>query len=270
MSGGAHLVAARVGCRRLRGAGRSVLWECGDPETAVRLLRELADGDVGDDTLRTLGRQMVAAVGRDAEALAREVHGYVLSRVRWVRERVETFQSSAATLRRGFGDCDDHSRLIYALLRTLGIPARIEILTNPKGEPAHAVTRALLPGRGWTWLETSVAAEFGEAPLVAARRLGLHSRLNMPAGLSGLAGLDGVTFQRTPDRRWEDGLIGAGLGALLFAPLGSAVGLAAGVIGPWKVGDAVSVGSAGGALAGAVMGAWIGLASPVSGGGNGP
>lgn len=256
----AERVASSLGCRLLRGEGKSALWDCPDSSAVVALLRELARDDVALPEVRTLAGQMRAAVGADAVALAREVHGFVLSRVRWVREKVETFQSSAETLRRGFGDCDDHARLIFALLRALGIPARIEILYRD-GEPAHAVTRALLPG-GPVWLETSVPAKFGEAPLEAAARLGLHTRLNMPSGLAGLAGLtwnSGTGWSATGSRV-ETVFTGAVVGAALTAPFGSAVGLVVGALVPsWSAAKGAGIGSGVGALLGALGGASFAL-----------
>lgn len=251
-------VAPGLGCRLLSGEGRQALWDCPDSGAVVQLLRKLAEGDVSLPAVRSLAREIRRTVGGDAAAIAREVHSFVLARVRWVREKIETFQSSAETLKRGFGDCDDHSRLIFALLRASGVQARIVILDRD-GEPAHAVTQALIGGR-WVWLETSVRARFGEAPLEAASRLGLNSRLNMPPGLAGLAGL---TY--TKDKGWEASgpvasimVTSAVIGAALVAPLGSAIGLGAAAVGPWSFTTGASVGAAIGALVGALGGLSLG------------
>ncbi len=260
-------VASALGCRLLRQDGTQALWDCPDSGRVVALLRRLAEGDVRLPAVRTLAAEIRRAVGADARAIAREVHAFVLRRVRWVREKIETFQSSAETLKRGFGDCDDHARLIFALLRAAGVRARIVILDRD-GEPAHAVTQALLP-EGWVWLETSVAAAFGEDPLQAAARLGLNSRLNMPSGLAGLAGL---TY--TPDGGWQGSgpvgpmlITGAMLGAALAAPLGSAVGLAAATVGPWSYTTGAAVGGAVGGVVGALGGLAMGwrLSAPAPG-----
>lgn len=254
-------VALRAGCKRLRGEGSEALWDCPDDAAVVRLLRDLADADVKSPTVRTLARELVRHVGRAPEKLARQLHAYVLDTIEWRREKVETFQSAQETFRRGFGDCDDHAKLIYAALRALGIAARIVIMNGPNGKPAHAVTQAELPGRGWTWLETSVPAHFGEAPLAAAARLGLHTRLNMPPGLAGLAGLAGIGAMNVSGQGVSfdgpiglDVVTGAAVGAAICSPLGTAIGAVVGLAGSKGFGHGASVGSGVGALVGAVAG----------------
>jgi len=260
-------IAERLGCKLLRGQGSERLWECGDPARVVALLRELAADDVSLPAVQTLARELVRAFGTNARTLAEELHAYVLATVEWRREGVETFQSSAETLKCRYGDCDDHARLIFAVLSALRIPARLEILDNEKGEPAHAVTRALVGGR-WTWLETSVPARFGEAPLAAAKRLGMHTRLNMPPGLSGLAGLgDLVVNNGTPAFTGPAGvdiITGAAVGAALLSPLGTAIGAVVGLAGGKGLGHGASVGSGIGALVGATAGAVFAARSRVA------
>lgn len=94
-------------------------------------------------------------------------------RLRFVREPGEVFTSPSYTLSVNAGDCDDHARTTYAVLRAGGVPARIVFLhKGPGGDPSHAVTQAFVNG-AWTWLETTLAANFGESPMAAASRLGI-------------------------------------------------------------------------------------------------
>jgi len=111
---------------------------------------------------------------RGDDAFARAVFRYVIERVQFVREPGEVFARSDYTLATGAGDCDDHARVVYALLVAGGLPARLAYMHKPGEDgPRHVVAQAGIKGRGWAWLETTIAAEFGEHPYAAAERLGV-------------------------------------------------------------------------------------------------
>jgi len=149
--------------------------ECSDGWGAARLLLSLALEDSRTPGARTLAGQLRA--GRGDVAFAKAVHAYV-SRIPFIRERGEIFQSGAVTIGRDAGDCDDHFRLAYALGVAGGLRAALGILHHgdsapiEKQGPAHAVALFFVDGR-WTWAETTVAACFGEPPNEATARLGL-------------------------------------------------------------------------------------------------
>lgn len=150
---------------------------CRDGWQAARLLLALAIEDA-----RTPGAVRIASELRELapadDDFARAVHAYVLSRVRFVREQGEIFQSGAVTLGRAAGDCDDMFRLVYALAVAGGLEAKLAILhhgtTVPPAMrgPTHAVAM-LCPGGSCAWAETTVRATYGENPNDAALRLGL-------------------------------------------------------------------------------------------------
>lgn len=152
---------------------------CRDGWQAARLLLALAVEDS-----RTPGAERIAGELRQAaphdEDFARAVHAYVARRVRFVREQGEIFQSGAATLSRGAGDCDDMFRLVYALAVAGGLDAKLAILHHGANAPpsmrgpTHAVA-LLCPNGRCAFAETTVAASYGEDPNAAARRLGLTS-----------------------------------------------------------------------------------------------
>ncbi len=150
---------------------------CSDGWQAARFLLALSIEDSKTPGARALAAELREGAPSD-DAFARAVHAFVLRRVRFVRERGEIFQSGAATLNAGFGDCDDHARLVYALAVAGGLQARLGLLHHGAGAPprkrgpAHAVAVFVVNGRG-VWAETTCAAEYGESPNVAARRLGL-------------------------------------------------------------------------------------------------
>ncbi len=146
---------------------------CPDGWGAARFLVAQAAADARTAGARVLALELRRAASSDL-AFARAVFGYVRDRVQFVREPGEVFARADYTLASGGGDCDDHARVVYALLRAGGLPARLNFLFRQGDRgPRHVVAQALLPGLGWTWLETTAAANFGEHPYAAARRLGI-------------------------------------------------------------------------------------------------
>ena len=138
----------------------------GRPMATATLLQGLTSGD--DDG--EIPPELVQAV-RSAGALAPQVaHAVVRDGVEFREEKIETFQSPAATLRRGYGDCDDSARALVGLAHASGIPARLVAFTQ-EGTPAH-VTAVLWDGDHWQWAETTIGALFGEHPFSALVRLG--------------------------------------------------------------------------------------------------
>jgi hypothetical protein len=116
-----------------------------------------------------------------------ELHAFVQRRVRFVPEEVETFQSPAATLALGYGDCDDSARALVAIAERAGYPARLVYFLQdgqpahvcaqikvPRGSAGRARTGAVRPPQEWGWAETTVAARFGEHPFAAMNRLRLR------------------------------------------------------------------------------------------------
>lgn len=149
---------------------------CRDGWAAGRLLLALSIEDAHSPGAQALARELRG--GLDDVSFAEVVHAWVLARIAFVRERGEIFQSGAATINRGAGDCDDHARLAYALGVAGGLRGAIGVLHHgasappDKQGPAHAAALFYVDG-GWTFAETTVHAGFGENPNDAARRLGL-------------------------------------------------------------------------------------------------
>jgi transglutaminase-like putative cysteine protease len=162
-------------------------WECEAPEDWPALLRELSEGDEGALPVRVLA---LAFRGHDGLDQLAAVQRWVQQEIAYVPDDPgpaltgwlsalsqrpgEVFRSPAETLRVGYGDCDDHARLVRALLRALGWDARYVVLQ--RGRLAHVVTA--VPGT-WhgadgdrIWVETTLPAELGEHPIVALGRLG--------------------------------------------------------------------------------------------------
>ena len=83
--------------------------------------------------------------------------------LRWTRANIafipdpygtEVFQSPAATLALGAGDCDDHAALLASMLTSTGIPARL-VASGIGGELSHVFPEARLAGR-WTAADSTL------------------------------------------------------------------------------------------------------------------
>lgn len=178
-------VIARLGCEiRERGDG-SCCVDCPSHAAKVGLLDALAWRDARYDPRV---RDVAVAIAKGAATttqhkvdpldLARRLHSYVTHNVRYLGEGAETFQNTRTTLATGMGDCDDSSRALLALARTVAIPARLVVFDKSKPgaedlEPNHATVQLAPDGKTWLYAETSLgpAVQLGEHPIAAARRL---------------------------------------------------------------------------------------------------
>lgn len=256
-------IAAAVGCRLLRDDRGQLLWECDDQKKVVKLLRLLSARDARHPQVRRFAERLFEASGGDPLEFSKGVHRMFLKNIEWRREEPETFQHTLFTLQKKYGDCDDHGRAIFALHRAVNIPARIVVFQNQEGQAAHAVSQVAPDGERWRWVETSVAARYGEHPMRAAARLGLRSRLNFAAPK--LNGVQRCTCQSqgmgvviTPDKGDSTAtvaMISIALDAGLFGVLGGGLGAMAATVWPGvKVEEGFIKGSAYGAALGGLSG----------------
>lgn len=147
--------------------------ECPDGWAAARMLVEESAEDARTPEAHAIASEL-RTQAPDDESFARAVQTFVKSRVRFEREKGEIFQGIAHTLSVGFGDCDDHARLAYAIAVAGGLPTVMAFLHHggAGAQPSHAVAQLCPNGRAY-WAETTIDADFGEHPLTAAARLGL-------------------------------------------------------------------------------------------------
>jgi hypothetical protein len=150
---------------------------CRDGWHAAKFLVALGDADRRRGWSRDMARRlraMTSAAGRTNDwAFVAYAHASVQNRVRFRRETGEIFAGPAFTWNCAVGDCDDHARLLYALLAAGGVPVRLAFLYREWSEgPAHVCVQAFYDG-AWHWCETTIAAELGEEPYAAAARLGV-------------------------------------------------------------------------------------------------
>lgn len=101
----------------------------------------------------------------------RAIHAWVRDEIRFVPEVGEQILTPARVILWRFGDCDDRSGLVCALLESIKIPWRL-VLTSRGGVPFHIHPQAWVPPRGWIDVETShPSCELGEAPHKVIDRL---------------------------------------------------------------------------------------------------
>lgn len=99
---------------------------------------------------------------RDDYAQAAAIFQAVKKQIKFRGEYSETVQTPWLTLQLQAGDCDDHTTLLLALLRSVGIPARIQTVALHSDEQfEHVFAMAGLRGANgqvarWLALDTSV------------------------------------------------------------------------------------------------------------------
>jgi hypothetical protein len=133
-------------------------------ELTVRLMNSKIQGEEGS---RHPGVRAFAidatrkAEDRDDWQQAQALFQAVKRKIRFRGEQDETVQTPWLTLQLGAGDCDDHTTLLVALLRSLGIPARIQtIALDQTKQFEHVFTMVGVRDHGrvaaWLPLDTTV------------------------------------------------------------------------------------------------------------------
>lgn len=141
----------------------------------VALLDDLATLDSLSPLVRRYAERVVHGAPTRVDQILR-LHAHVRDTVVHTDEPIETFSPTLWVLESRVGDCDDSTRALCALLRSLGHHARMATLGDP---PRHVAAQARLPSGEWIWLETTLRAFPGEHPLDAAHRLGIKTRSDL-------------------------------------------------------------------------------------------
>jgi len=172
-------IAARCGCEAVElGELHDGAWfarvVCPTHGSRVQLLANLAEHDASTDPrVRRLAEEIVATCGAvEVHEMAAALLAYVQRRVRHTAELVETFSPTWRTLEIGIGDCDDSARALVALAMSLGLPVAMQTLPERQTgrDPYHVSAVFFLDG-SWRWADASLAAQLGEHPMDAAKRL---------------------------------------------------------------------------------------------------
>jgi transglutaminase-like putative cysteine protease len=113
-----------------------------------------------------------AGVGsHDPAGAAQAIQRWVRDNIRFVNEPGEQLLTPARVLIWRFGDCDDRSGLVAAMLESIRMRWRL-VLTTRAGIPFHIHPQTFLPKSGWVDLETSHPdAQYGEGPIKLMKRM---------------------------------------------------------------------------------------------------
>jgi transglutaminase-like putative cysteine protease len=103
-------------------------------------------------------------------------HRFVRDNIRYLRDihGVETIQSPVKTLEYGYGDCDDKSTLLAALLESAGHPSRFVAVGKAPDKFSHVYVETLV-GQKWYPLETTEPVPPGWAPPGMRARMIVHN-----------------------------------------------------------------------------------------------
>lgn len=90
---------------------------------------------------------------------------YVRDNIRYMRDvnGVETLQTPDVTVKLGYGDCDDKSILLAAMLEATGHPARFVAVGTKPGRFQHVYVETL-SGRRWIPLDPTEPQPMGWKP----------------------------------------------------------------------------------------------------------
>ena len=133
----------------------------------VQLMRGFVHGSEG--ATHPLIRQTAVNIVRGLDS--RNKGGQIAAVLAWVKENIdfrgeykETLQTPLVTLQLCAGDCDDHSQLIAALLKTLGFNARFCTVAADSEDPqqfTHIYAEVQDPAtQQWVALDSTVAQSY--------------------------------------------------------------------------------------------------------------
>ena len=115
--------------------------------TVLEEIKKLITQAKGDPAIRQKAVDITENIAKDArtnlpnrrdfDAIADAIYDYTNENIAYVRDPndIEFIQSAQKTLKREFGDCDDHVILNAALLETLGIPTRLKVVATNRKKP---------------------------------------------------------------------------------------------------------------------------------------
>jgi transglutaminase-like putative cysteine protease len=114
---------------------------------------------------------------RDWNGEIAALHAFVRDHIRYVRDPVdlELVQTPEVTLEKGYGDCDDKSTLLAALLTATGHPARLTVV-GMNGGPFSHVLAETKTGERWVPLETIIDKPVGWFPPGVTSKYSLEIR----------------------------------------------------------------------------------------------
>lgn len=145
----------------------------GTAET-LKAMRRLVKDNKKSLEIRDLAVKIIGGIGnkKDWFGQAKNVQEFVRDKIRYIRDinGIETLQTPQATLRLGYGDCDDKSILVAALLESIGHPTRFVAIGFSPDNFVHVYPQTRI-GTKWVTLETTENVSIGWEPSGVKSRL---------------------------------------------------------------------------------------------------
>ena len=127
----------------------------GSQQEQIVWLRGMVDQYRGVYAIRSRARDIVfrqrGCPPRDQVCQALAIAQWVQDNITYVQELPETFQTPTTTVAQGYGDCDDFTTLIGALLESIGIESQLVGMQWGRGVQRyfrHIFPRAIIPRGG--------------------------------------------------------------------------------------------------------------------------
>ncbi len=115
----------------------------------IRIMRQMVDEFAQTYAIRSRARDIVFRVWptapKDKRGQAIAIGRWVQNNITYVEEDPEVFQTPTATVAMGYGDCDDMTDLVAALLQSIGITNELWGL-EWRREYRHIFPVAVVPG----------------------------------------------------------------------------------------------------------------------------
>lgn len=140
----------------------------GTRQTLRLMARLVRDSVRTEPQIRERAADLVAFVPGDSfRGQAQALFQFVRDRVRYLGDinGVETIQTPGTTLSIGYGDCDDKSTLLAALLESIGHPARfVAVGFGAPGDFEHVYVESKI-GNDWVPMDATIPKPMGWSPL---------------------------------------------------------------------------------------------------------
>jgi len=139
----------------------------------LKIMRKLVKDGKTSLTVRNLAASLVnGARQKDYAKEARIIQRYVRDSIRYVRDinGVETLHTAEKILEFGYGDCDDKSVLVAAMLESIGHPTRFVAMGINGSDYCHVYVETKI-GNAWVGVETTEPVELGWTPKKQTSRM---------------------------------------------------------------------------------------------------
>lgn len=126
--------------------------------------------------LRKVAADRIAHIPqKDFAGEANALHEFVRDHIRYMRDihGVETVQTPAATLKFGYGDCDDKATLLATLLQATGHPTRFVAVGQEPGRYQHVYVETLI-GKKWVACDGTEPHPMGWRPDKIQQTMRVH------------------------------------------------------------------------------------------------